>query len=123
MSSKAGRAPKPVAGRRLRRYPRYRCDFPLTATLFAGTTHQSLAGHCRDLSAGGLGALVAADLPTGEVISLTFSLPGSTESWKVRSVLRYRRGYHYGFEFLSLSESHSKTLEIYLPGLPRIDFD
>jgi len=123
MSSQPGKAPHRATGRRLRRHPRYRSEFPLTVTLFSGNEHQNLAGHCRDLSEGGIGALIAAELKLGEVASLAFSLPGMPQEWRVRAVLRHRRGYHYGFEFLSLSEEQAKCLAVCFLNLPRVDFD
>jgi len=57
----------------------------------------------------------------GEVASLSFSLPGAQQPWDVRAVLRYRRGYHYGLEFLSLSDRQGKTLQGYLQDLERSD--
>lgn len=123
MSTYARKAPSRNTERRHRRYPRYRCEFPLTATLFSGQSHHLLEGHCRDLSEGGLGALIAQDLDPGEVASLTFSLPGMSQQWKVRAVLRHRRGYHYGFEFLSLTPAQVQALNAYLPTLQRMDFD
>lgn len=121
MSSTPGKALKPAAGRRLRQHARYRCEFPVALKLLSGEEEQHWNAHCRDLSAGGIGVLVAAELKLGEVVSLNFSLPGSPAPWAVRGVLRYRRGYHYGFEFLSLPAEHAKALTRYLPELERSD--
>ena len=89
--------------------------------LFSGQEHQQLRAHCRDISEEGIGLLVAADLPLGDVASLTFSLPGVLQPWDVRAVLRHRRGYHYGFEFVALSEPQAKVLRSYLDDLERAD--
>lgn len=67
--------------------------------------------------------LIAAELTLGEVASLVFSIPGVAGSLEVRGVLRYRRGYHYGFEFLSLSRQQAEILAAVLPGLERLDAD
>jgi c-di-GMP-binding flagellar brake protein YcgR len=123
MSAQPGKAPNRAPQRRQRRYPRYRSEFPVTVTLFSGEEHERLDAHCRDLSQGGIGVLIAADLTLGEVASLAFALPHIAEPWDVRAVLRCRRGYQYGFEFLSLSEQQSKTLAGYFPRLERSDAD
>jgi c-di-GMP-binding flagellar brake protein YcgR len=123
MSPQPGKAPNRVSARRQRRYPRYRSEFPVTVTLFSGQHHERLDAHCRDLSQGGIGVLIAADLTVGEVASLTFSLPNLPDSWNVRAVIRCRRGYQYGFEFLSLSQQQSKALTGYFPALERSDSD
>lgn len=121
MTLQAGRAPKRAPERRQRRYPRYRAEFPVTLTLLSSEGHQSLDAHCKDLSIAGIGVLIAQELNLGEVVALAFALPGSDKPWELRAVLRHRRGYHYGFEFLSLSEQQGETLAEYLPGLGRAD--
>ncbi|HLW86127.1 MAG TPA: PilZ domain-containing protein [Candidatus Sulfotelmatobacter sp.] len=123
MSAQPGKAFTSSPGRRLRRYPRYRSSFPVLVTLLAADRYQSLEAHCKDLSDAGIGVLLAAELASGEVVSLSFSLPGSSETWEIRSVLRHRRGYHYGFEFLSLSRDQGKVLKQHIHGLERADFD
>jgi c-di-GMP-binding flagellar brake protein YcgR len=123
MSSQPGKALNRAPERRKRRYPRYRSEFPVTVILFSGEEHERIDAHCRDLSQGGIGVLIAADLRVGEVASLAFSLPNMPDSWDVRAVLRCRRGYQYGFEFLSLSQPQSRALAGYLPALERADSD
>ncbi len=114
---------KSATDRRHRRYPRYRSEFPVTVTLLSGGEHQRLSAHCMDLAQAGIGVLIAAELTLGEVATLAFSIPGTPELWDVQAVLRHRRGYHYGFEFLSLSEHQGRVLLGYLPGLKRADTD
>lgn len=123
MSLQPGKALYRGKDRPHRRYPRFRCEFPVTVTLFSGEAHRRLDGRCKDLSAAGIGILIAEEVSLGEVASLAFSLPDQTESWTVRAVLRHRRGYHYGFEFLSLTPRHSRALADYLPRLKRADSD
>jgi len=108
-------------GRMRRRHARYRCEFPVVVNLLSGKEHQQLNAHCRDISQAGTGVLLAEDLPLGEVATLTFSLPGAPQPWDVRAVLRHRRGYHYGFEFLSLGDRQTKMLNSYLQDLERAD--
>jgi len=121
MSSTPAKALNSAPHRRRRRCPRYRCEFPVNLSVFSGDNHLQLHAHCRDLAEGGIGILVAADLTLGEVASLSFSLPGVQQPWDVRAVLRYRRGYHYGFEFLSLSDRQGKILQSYFEDLERAD--
>ena len=90
-------------------------------TLLTGDDYTRLDAHCKDLSEAGIGMLIALELTIGEVVSLKFSLPGSAESWDVRAVLRHRWGYHYGFEFLSLTPEIAETIKAYLRGMERAD--
>jgi len=121
MTPQAAKAVKRAPDRRQRRYPRYRAEFPVTLTLLSSEGHRSLAAHCRDLAVAGIGVLVADELKVGEVVALAFALPGSDQPWLLRAVLRHRRGYHYGFEFLSVSQLQSQTLNEYLSHLERAD--
>ena len=121
MSTIPKKALKAALNRLRRRYPRYRCEFPVTVSLFAGEERQQLNAHCRDLSEAGIGVLIAAELTPGDVASLAFTLPGRSQSWEARAVLRHRRGFHYGFEFLSLSDQQIKLLQGYLSSLERSD--
>lgn len=105
--------------RRRRRHTRYRADFRV-AVSYLGNQYQKIDGHCRDLSEAGIGILLATEMNSGEVVGLTFSLPGSIELWELRAVVRYRRGYQYGFEFLSLTSAQQETLKTYLEDLPQL---
>ena len=107
--------------RRHRRFPRYRTNFPVSVELLLEKGYQRLDGQCKDLSIAGIGALLAEELATGEVLALTFSLPVSAVVWHVRTVVRHRRRYHHGLEFLSLSQEQSTLLAAYLAGLEQAD--
>jgi hypothetical protein len=106
--------------RRRRRHPRYRGEFGVGVTVLLGNRYEKLEGHCKDLSEAGIGILLATEMNVGEVVGLSFTIPGAT-SWEIRAVLRYRHGYHYGFEFLSLSMEYQETLNIYLKSLTPVD--
>jgi c-di-GMP-binding flagellar brake protein YcgR len=123
MSSQPGKALKARAERRQRRHPRYRVEFPVTVILLSDGEHRRIDAHGRDLSTAGIGMLIAAELKLGEVAALNFALPGSPQEWKLRAVLRHRRGYHYGFEFLSIRPEEASFLAGYLPKLEREDDD
>jgi c-di-GMP-binding flagellar brake protein YcgR len=116
--------PKPATkriDRRRRRHPRFRADFRVTVSCFLGNQYQKLEGHCRDLSEAGIGILLATEMNVGEVVGLSFSLPESTVRWELRAVVRYRRVYQYGFEFLSLTVAQQELLDNYFNGLEPID--
>jgi hypothetical protein len=120
----AAPTPKPAKNqydRRRRRYPRYCADFRVTVSYLLENQYQNLEGHCRDLSEAGVGILLAAEMNGGEVADLSFFLPGSGILWEVRGVVRYRRGYQYGFEFLSLTGEQQGALRGYVQGLKPAD--
>jgi len=123
MSAKPGTALKRALERCRRRFPRYRAEFPVVVTLFSATDRQRLDAYSRDISQAGIGMLIAAELNLGEVASLNFSLPNLPNCWEIRAVLRHRRGYHYGFEFLSPSDEQKTALAGYLRSLEPADPD
>jgi c-di-GMP-binding flagellar brake protein YcgR len=117
MSAKAGSAPISDPYRRVRRHPRYTCNFPVTVTLFAGDSYRRLDAHCKNLSEAGMGILLAQGLAISEVVSLKFSFPESPQEWELRAVLRHRRGYHYGLEFISVTTELSRAIRRFTKGL------
>jgi c-di-GMP-binding flagellar brake protein YcgR len=117
-------SPKPAAraiDRRRRRHPRYRADFRVTVSCLQGDDYRKVEGHCRDLSQAGIGILLAAELNAGEVVGLSFLLPGLDLAWEMRAVVRYRRGYHYGFEFLSITSNQQASLNSHFKGMEPMD--
>lgn len=121
MSASTPKPAKNPSERRRRRHPRYQSDFRVAVTHLLGDSYQKLEGHSKDLSQAGIGILLAAELSVGEVTSLSFSISGSTAAWVVRAVVRYRRGYHYGFEFLSLTSDQQEWLKSYVIDLQPLD--
>ncbi len=117
-SSIPKRAPNPL-DRRRRRYVRYRADFRVSVNHLLGDHYQEVEGHCRDLSEAGIGILLATELSLGEVGSLSMTFPGADSPWEPRAVVRHRRGYQYGFEFLALSSEQRDALTKYLQALER----
>jgi hypothetical protein len=120
-----GSTPKPAINPRghlrRRRHDRYRVDFRVTVTCLLDNHYQKIEGHCRDLSEAGIGILLATELNAGDVAGLSFTYPGSEAPWELRAVVRYRRGYQYGFEFLALSGQQQTTLRGYFQGLKPMD--
>ena len=121
MPAQPGKAASAGPERRHRRFPRYRCNFPVGVKVLTHGEYRRIDAHCKDLSEAGIGLLIAAELNISEVAALEFSLPGSPQSWEVRSVLRHRRGYHYGFEFLSLPPELHKLILHHVKNLDRVD--
>ncbi len=107
--------------RRRRRHTRYRDAFRVKVTHLVGNTYHTTEGHCRDLSEGGIGLLLATDLEGGDVVILNFTLPESGEAWEMSGVVRHRRGYHYGLEFLTIVEAQKVALRAHFAGLTPID--
>jgi len=119
-SSIPKRAPNPL-DRRRRRFVRYRADFRVTVNHLLGDHYQEVEGHCRDLSEAGIGILLATELEGGEVATLSMKFPGQETAWEPRAVVRHRRGYQYGFEFLALNPEQREMLAKYLQVLEEVE--
>jgi c-di-GMP-binding flagellar brake protein YcgR len=113
-SSKTKLAKNAFDERRQRRVTRHRVQFQVTLSHFLGDNYAKLEGHARNLSMSGIGILLAAELDSGEVVKLSFQIPALSAPWEVAAVVRYRNGYQYGLEFVSLSEEQQSQLEKFL---------
>lgn len=119
-SSNPQRAAKPV-DRRKRRCPRYRADFRLSVNYLHGDHYQTVEGHSRNLSEAGIGMLLAAELSIGDVAALSLCFPELASPLELRAVVRYRHGYQYGFEFLSLTDEQKEMLKKFLHGREEVE--
>jgi c-di-GMP-binding flagellar brake protein YcgR len=100
-----------------RRYQRYRADFPLKATLLREDGYVEIRGRCGDIGHGGMGAVFTAEVPKGEVVSLEFRFSASGEPMVIRSIVRYRRGFGHGLEFMGLSAEQQQAIDAFCEGL------
>ncbi|HEY4782992.1 MAG TPA: PilZ domain-containing protein [Chthoniobacterales bacterium] len=101
-------ADKPAAY--TRRYPRFVLDLRMQVKMFQSGEFRSCWGRSTELGQDGIGATLTGDLETGEIVTLEIPLPLSPYPLKVRAIVRYRHGLHYGFEFLTLNESQRETV-------------
>ena len=101
-----------------RRYTRCLLDTRVLVEVFRSGSTTSIWGRTNELGEDGLSATLTAGLESGEVISLEFHLPMSTDPLKVRAVVRYRDGFRHGFEFLTLNDQQRGILQRALSILP-----
>ena len=104
--------------RRHRRFNRYKLDIRVVITREISGKEERLNGRCRHLGEGGLGAVLAGELPMAEVVGLEFTLPGDSEPMRMRAAVRQRHGFHHGFEFLTLSVSQLDAIRKAAKALP-----
>jgi hypothetical protein len=93
-----------------RRYPRYAIDVRIQVRMFQGGEFHNCWGRSTELGADGIGATLTGELEAGEIVTLDIPLPLSPYPLKVRAIVRYRHGLHYGFEFLTLNDAQRDTL-------------
>lgn len=97
------KSPPQTDWRRHRRFNRYKLDIRVAIVRQVDGKQETLNGRCRHLGEGGLGAVLAGELPANEIVTVEFTLPGQGEPMRMRALVRYRHGFHHGFEFLTLS--------------------
>ena len=93
-----------------RRYPRFLLDVRMQVKMFQGGEFHSCWGRSTELGQDGIGGTLTGDLEPGEIVTLEIPLPLSPYPLKVRAIVRYRQGLHYGFEFLTLNENQRDTV-------------
>src|SRR5215813_11026884 len=93
-----------------RRFPRFVIDVRLQVKMFQAGEFRSCWGRSTELGQDGIGATLTGELERGEIVTLEVPLPLSAYPLKVRAIVRYRQGLHYGFEFLTLTESQRDTV-------------
>jgi hypothetical protein len=101
-----------------RRFQRHRSDFPVRAVLLRDDGYAEILGRCGDIGHGGLGAVLTEEVAKDEVLSLEFSLPQCDKPMVVRSIVRYRKGFLHGFEFLGLSAEQQSAIDSFCAALP-----
>lgn len=94
-----------------RRYPRYPMDVRMNVQVFRNGEVNYFWGRSTELGLDGIGGTLTGNLEPGEVVSMEFPLPLSPYPVKVRAVVRYRIGLHYGFEFLTPTSDQRVSLE------------
>jgi hypothetical protein len=99
-----------------RRYTRHRADFLLKVRTLREEGYVEIQGRCGDIGHGGMGTVLSAEVPAGEVISLECALTASSEPLLARAIVRYRKGFVHGLEFLGLSHERQAAVDAFCAG-------
>jgi hypothetical protein len=97
--------------RNSRRFHRYALDVRVVVNVFREGKVLDYWGRSTELGMDGLGATITGELVSGEVVSMEFPLPLSAYPLKLRAIVRFRQGLHYGFEFLTVSTEQREKLQ------------
>src|SRR5215469_11214222 len=104
-----------------RRYPRYRADYPLTATALEQGGYFESQGRCSDIAHAGMGAVLTSNAQPGDVLTLKFQLPNSSNTLSVRAIVRFRNGFVHGLEFLGLTPEQQSSIDKFCSTLAQTD--
>jgi hypothetical protein len=93
-----------------RRFPRFALDVRIQVKMFQAGEFRNCWGRSTELGQDGIGATLTGNLDRGEIVTLEVPLPLSPYPLKVRAIVRYCQGLHYGFEFLTLNDNQRDTI-------------
>jgi PilZ domain len=89
----------------------------VTVVVLGPKGHFEVDGLCNQIGEGGLGAIIASELPVAEVVNLQFSIPSQPDSISVRAVVRWRDRLQHGFEFFGIPSELRARIRAYCKDL------
>jgi hypothetical protein len=84
-----------------RRWQRYRLNLPIRIIVSRNASTRITNGRAADISQGGVLVFAGIELSAGSEVFVEFTEPYSGEPMRARGLVRHRRGYNYGVEFLT----------------------
>jgi PilZ domain len=93
-----------------RRWQRYRLNLPIRLIFSHEGTTKIMSGRGNDMSEGGVLVFAGIELKTGDEVAIEFTPPFSNPV-RARGLVRHRRGYNYGIEFLIDSDADKEQTE------------
>ncbi len=85
----------------LRRWPRYKLEVPLRIIAHKARKAVIAQGRGNELNEGGMAVFAGIELALEEEVAVEFTPPYSGQPIRVRALVRNRKGYSYGIEFLT----------------------
>lgn len=94
-----------------RRWQRYRLNVPIRLIYTHEGTSKIVSGRGNDMSEGGVLVFAGLELKTGDEVSIEFTPPFSAGPVRAKGIVRHRRGYNYGVEFVLETEADKEQTE------------
>jgi len=111
--SQPGVPSKPPIG--YRGTPRRRLAVPLNVTVLRSGVPDAVPGRCIDVSGGGVGAVLAAEVHPGELVGIEFRLPDSA-SVLAKARVCYQERLRCGLQFLAIPAEQKTAIEAWAAG-------
>jgi PilZ domain len=83
-----------------RRWLRYRLQLPVRLIISRDENIRITDGRASDISEGGMLIFAGLELRPGDKVAIEFTPPFSNAPVRAPGIVRHRRGYNYGVEFL-----------------------
>ena len=97
--------------RELRRWPRLKIRVPVTVIVKKPNKTVYVDGRGTDLNEGGIAVFAGAELGIGEEVEISFTPPYHGEPLLARTIIRNRRGYIYGMEFVKETQNDAARVD------------
>jgi hypothetical protein len=97
--------------KRTRRWPRYRLDVPLRVIVHGPGKTTVIVGRGNELNEGGMALTAGVELKLGDQAEIEFTPPYMGSPIRVRGVVRNRKGYRYGMEFLAENDVEHEQVQ------------
>jgi PilZ domain-containing protein len=94
-----------------RRWQRYRLNLPIRLIYTHDGSTKIMSGRGNDMSEGGVLVFAGIELKTGDEVSIEFTPPFSAGPVRAKGIVRHRRGYNYGVEFLTENKADCEQTE------------
>lgn len=94
-----------------RRWTRYAVDVQVRAVVRTAGQSRTVRGRGSDISVGGMALYLATDLVIGEVMEVEVTLPYATAPFQALAIVRSRRSYQYGVEYVNLSPAGKAAIQ------------
>jgi hypothetical protein len=94
-----------------RRWQRYRLNLPIRLIHTNDGTTKIMSGRGNDMSEGGVLVFAGMELKTGDEVTIEFTPPYASGPVRARGIVRHRRGYNYGVEFLQDTDADKDQIE------------
>jgi hypothetical protein len=96
-----------------RRFPRYKLNVPVRVIVEKADKVVIVQGRGDELNEGGMAVFAGVEVALGGQMAVEFTPPYSGNPIRVRCIVRDRRGYNYGLEFLLDNEiDHERVADI-----------
>ena len=94
-----------------RRWPRYHLDVPIRVIVHNEKKTSVIQGRGNELSEGGMALTAGVELRPGDETEIEFTPPYSGLPIRIRGIVRNRKGYRYGMEFVAGSDRELEQVD------------
>ena len=101
----------PVIPGKTRRWVQHKIDVPIRVIVNRSLKTSVVPGRGNELSEGGMALTAGVELNPGDEAAVEFTPPYSGTPIRIRGIIRNRKGYRYGVEFLTTNDQEAEEAE------------